>query len=71
MHELLTKEFRLLQQTKSCPEHFLEELQQDFLICNTIGFLGVKQYDLDRGGKKMKRITILIPRMFPLARMVG
>ena len=30
--------------------HFPEELQQDFLICNTIGFLGVKQYHLDREG---------------------
>ena len=24
-------------------------MQQDFLICNTIGFLGIRQYDLDRG----------------------
>jgi putative heme-binding domain-containing protein len=31
-------------------EHFPDDLQQDFLICNTIGFLGVKQYDLDRDG---------------------
>ena len=36
----------------SSSEHFPEDMQQDFLICNTIGFLGVKQYDLDRDGFK-------------------
>lgn len=51
MHELLTKEFRPVAANEILSsEHFPEELQQDFLICNTIGFLGVKQYDLDRGG---------------------
>ena len=29
--------------------HFPEDMQQDFLILNVIGFLGVKQYDLNRG----------------------
>lgn len=50
MHELLTKEFRPVAADEILSsDHFPEELQQDFLICNTIGFLGVKQYDLDRG----------------------
>ncbi|MEM1084143.1 MAG: PVC-type heme-binding CxxCH protein [Verrucomicrobiota bacterium] len=30
--------------------HFPEEMQQDFLICNAIGFLGIKQYRFDYGG---------------------
>ncbi|WP_339613482.1 PVC-type heme-binding CxxCH protein [uncultured Rubinisphaera sp.] len=51
MHELLTKEFRpVAANAILSSEHFPEDLQQDFLICNTIGFLGVKQYDLDRDG---------------------
>lgn len=50
MHTLLTKEFRpVAANAIMSSEHFPEEMQQDFLICNTIGFLGVKQYDLDRG----------------------
>ncbi len=52
MHELLTKEFRPVAADEILSsEHFPDELQQDFLICNTIGFLGVKQYDLDRDGE--------------------
>ncbi len=51
MHMLLTKEFRpVAANAILSSEHFPEELQDDFLICNTIGFLGVKQYDLDRDG---------------------
>lgn len=30
--------------------HFPEEIQQDLLICNTIGYLGLKRYDLMRDG---------------------
>jgi len=56
MHELLTKEFRPVAADEVLSsEHFPDELQQDFLICNTIGFLGVKQYDLDREGDGEKR----------------
>jgi putative membrane-bound dehydrogenase-like protein len=52
MHTLLTKEFRpVAANAIMSSEHFPEEMQNDFLICNTIGFLGVKQYDLDRGGE--------------------
>ena len=51
MHTLLTKEFRPVAANEILSsQHFPEELQDDFLICNTIGFLGVKQYSLDRGG---------------------
>ncbi|MBD3675831.1 MAG: c-type cytochrome [Planctomycetaceae bacterium] len=50
MFKLLEKEFRPVAADEILSsQHFPEELQQDFLICNTIGFLGVKQYDLDRG----------------------
>ncbi|QDT11720.1 Cytochrome c-552 precursor [Planctomycetes bacterium K23_9] len=51
MHMLLTKEFRpVAANAILSSEHFPDELQDDFLICNTIGFLGVKQYSLDRDG---------------------
>ncbi|MCA9137650.1 MAG: c-type cytochrome, partial [Planctomycetales bacterium] len=56
MHELLTKEFRpVAANAIMSSQHFPDELQNDFLICNTIGFLGVKQYDLDRDGTSIKR----------------
>lgn len=58
MHELLTKEFRPVAADEILSsEHFPDELQQDFLICNTIGFLGVKQYDLDRGGEVEDKVS--------------
>jgi putative heme-binding domain-containing protein len=51
MHELLKVEFRPVAANEVLSsDHFPEDMQQDFLICNTIGFLGVKQYDLDRDG---------------------
>lgn len=51
MHILLNKEFRpVAANAIMSSEHFPDDLQQDFLICNTIGFLGVKQYSLDREG---------------------
>lgn len=56
MHTLLTKEFRPVAADEILSsEHFPEDMQQDFLICNTIGFLGVRQYDLDRDGDGDKR----------------
>jgi putative heme-binding domain-containing protein len=56
MHKLLEKEFRPVAANEVLSsEHFPDDLQQDFLICNTIGFLGVKQYDLDRDGDGDKR----------------
>ncbi|MEZ5299270.1 MAG: GDSL-type esterase/lipase family protein [Verrucomicrobiales bacterium] len=32
-------------------QQFPEENQQNFMICNTIGFLGIKQYKLDRNAE--------------------
>ncbi len=56
MHTLLTKEFRPVAANEiMSSQHFPEEMQNDFLICNTIGFLGVKQYSLDRDGDGDKR----------------
>ncbi|QDS94967.1 Cytochrome c-552 precursor [Roseimaritima multifibrata] len=56
MHTLLTKEFRPVAADEIMSSaHFPEELQNDFLICNTIGFLGIKQYSLDREGNGKDR----------------
>ncbi|MEM6365552.1 MAG: PVC-type heme-binding CxxCH protein [Planctomycetota bacterium] len=56
MHKLLTKEFRpVAANAILSSQHFPAEIQDDFLICNTIGFLGVKQYSLDRGGNGKDR----------------
>jgi putative heme-binding domain-containing protein len=56
MHTLLNKEFRPVAADEILSsDHFPEDLQNDFLICNTIGFLGVKQYKLDREGDGKKR----------------
>jgi putative heme-binding domain-containing protein len=56
MHTLLNKEFRpVAANAILSSQHFPEDLQDDFLICNTIGFLGVKQYDLDREGNGKDR----------------
>lgn len=50
MHSLLEKEFRPVPANAILSSmHFPEDMQQDFLILNVIGFLGVKQYDLNRG----------------------
>ena len=51
MFELLKKEFRPVAANEVLSsQHFPDDLQQSFLICNTIGFLGVKAYKLDLGG---------------------
>ncbi len=56
MFKLLEKEFRpVAANAVVSSSHFPEDMQQDFLICNTIGFLGVKQYDLDRDGDEKNR----------------
>jgi putative heme-binding domain-containing protein len=56
MHTLLKKEFRpVAANAILSSEHFPEDMQDDFLICNTIGFLGIKQYDLDHEGDGKKR----------------
>ncbi len=49
MHQLLNKEVRPVTACEIVSStHFPEEMQGDFLICNVIGFLGIKQYRLDR-----------------------
>ncbi len=49
MHELLKKEVRPVTASEVVSStHFPESMQGDFLICNVIGFLGIKHYDLTR-----------------------
>ncbi len=49
MHELLKKEVRPVTASEVVSSaHFPESMQGDYLICNVIGFLGIKQYRLDR-----------------------
>jgi putative membrane-bound dehydrogenase-like protein len=49
MHELLKKEVRPVTACEVVSSaHFPESMQGDFLICNVIGFLGIKHYDLER-----------------------
>ncbi|QDU64292.1 Cytochrome c-552 precursor [Planctomycetes bacterium Pan216] len=56
MHFLLDKEFRPVPANEILSsQHFPEDMQQDFLILNVIGFLGIRQYDLDRDGDGSKR----------------
>ncbi len=53
MREMLVKEVRPVtaDEIVSSP-HFPDEMQGNFLVCNTIGFLGIKQYKLHREGYK-------------------
>ncbi len=49
MYELLKKEVRPVTASEVVSSaHFPESMQGDFLICNVIGFLGIKHYDLAR-----------------------
>lgn len=51
MHKLLKKEVRPVPASEIVSSaNFPDEMQQNFLICNAIGFLGIKQYRLDRDG---------------------
>lgn len=53
MFELLKKEVRPVTASEVVSStHFPDEMQGDFLICNVIGYLGVKQYHLERDGEK-------------------
>ena len=36
--------------------NFPDEMQQNFILCNTIGYLGIKQYDLHRDGFEDKKV---------------
>ncbi len=49
MYELLKKEVRPVTASEVVSStHFPESMQGDFLICNVIGFLGIKHYRLER-----------------------
>jgi len=49
MQELLKKEVRPVTANEVVSSsHFPESMQGDFLICNVIGFLGIKHYHLER-----------------------
>jgi len=49
MQELLKKEVRPVTASEVVSSaHFPESMQGDFLICNVIGFLGIKHYHLER-----------------------
>ncbi len=51
MHQLLNKQVRPVPANEVVSSaNFPDEMQQDFLICNTIGYLGIKHYDLHRDG---------------------
>lgn len=53
MYELLKKEVRPVTASEVVSStHFPDEMQGDFLICNVIGFLGVKHYHLERDAEK-------------------
>ncbi|MCB1224835.1 MAG: cytochrome C precursor [Verrucomicrobiales bacterium] len=52
MHELLKKEVRPVTASEVVSSaNFPEDMQGDFLICNVIGFLGIKHYDLARNAE--------------------
>ena len=56
MYTLLQKQFRPVAANAILSSgHFPKEMQGNFLICNTIGFLGVKAYNLDLDGDGGKR----------------
>lgn len=51
MFPLLNKEVRPVpSSTIVSSANFPDDLQQDFLICNVIGYLGIKRYELKRDG---------------------
>ena len=57
MHKLLDKEFRpVAANAVVSSTHFPDDMQNDFLICNVIGYLGVKNYDLHRDGYKNRKV---------------
>jgi putative membrane-bound dehydrogenase-like protein len=58
MHPLLSKEVRPVPACEILSSgNFPDDMQGDFLICNAIGFLGIKQYKLDLDGGTERTIT--------------
>ena len=59
MHSLLNKEVRPVPACEVLSsDNFPDDMQGDFLICNSIGFLGIKQYKLHRDGGYEKTRTV-------------
>lgn len=57
MHTLLTKEVRPVAADEIIGStNFPDEMQGNFLVCNTIGYLGLKQYELHRDGYEVKTV---------------
>ena len=55
--EWFDKEWRPVAATgQLSSSHFPEELQHNFLICNTIGFLGVLQYEVEYNGAEIRAV---------------
>ena len=58
MHKLLEKEVRPVPANEIISSaNFPDEMQQNFLVCNAIGFLGIKQYQIDRDGGAEYSVT--------------
>ncbi|MEC5127397.1 PVC-type heme-binding CxxCH protein [Verrucomicrobiales bacterium BCK34] len=57
MFPLVTKEVRPVAADQIIGStNFPDEMQGNFLVCNTIGFLGLKQYQLHRDGYEVKTV---------------
>jgi len=57
MHELLKKQVRpVAADAIVSSENFPEDMQGDFLVCNTIGFLGLKHYKLHKDGYEGRKV---------------
>ena len=60
MHQLVNKEVRPVPADAIVSStNFPDDIQQDFLVCNAIGYLGIKRYQMHRdgyneGGKNLK-----------------
>lgn len=62
MRQLVKKEVRPVPASEVLSSaHFPEDVQGDFLICNSIGFLGVKQYKLERNAESGEVNQKMIP----------
>ena len=57
MHTLLKKEVRPVAADQIVSStHFPDEVQGNFIVCNTIGFLGLKNYKLHRDGYEDRKV---------------
>lgn len=57
MHVLLNKQVRPVAADEIISsDNFPDEMQQTFVLCNTIGYLGLKHYDLHRDGYEKKKV---------------